>query len=256
MVRMAGKLTDVGLRHWMKAGLPVTKSDGAGLTFTLSSKGTATWVLRYRIGGKQRELTLGRYPDLTLTRARELAAEKRVAVQQGVDVAQAKQEQKATLAAAGTVRELCEQYYERTVKDRVKRPDLIKDILPMRGNYVLYSARGRFSTVGAVRVEVDSEWHNSVVDLVGRAIEEKRGGSDRVWQDDHQCAMERPNYPEALAKARRFVNKYFNLIEFTATAFLMLANKATGEIHPGRLNKLIVYLRPKLLMYASTLAAM
>jgi integrase len=29
---------------------PVARSDGGGLTFTLSGSGTATWVLRYRLG--------------------------------------------------------------------------------------------------------------------------------------------------------------------------------------------------------------
>lgn len=47
-------------------------------------------MLRYRLGGKQRELTLGRYPDLTIAAARKLATEKRVEVQQGVDVAREK----------------------------------------------------------------------------------------------------------------------------------------------------------------------
>jgi len=37
---------------------PIAKSDGNGLTFTLSAKGTAAWVLRYRFAGKARELTL------------------------------------------------------------------------------------------------------------------------------------------------------------------------------------------------------
>ena len=69
-----GKLTDLQIRKWIKAGEPVAKADGDGLTFTLSAKGTAAWVLRYRFGGKGRELTLGRYPDLTLAKARELAA--------------------------------------------------------------------------------------------------------------------------------------------------------------------------------------
>lgn len=47
-----GKLTDVELRNWIKAGKPVAKSDGQGLTFTLSAKGTAAWTLRYFFGGK------------------------------------------------------------------------------------------------------------------------------------------------------------------------------------------------------------
>jgi len=46
-------LTDVQIRNWLKAGSPVAKSDGDGLTFILSRKGTAAWTLRYRLGAKQ-----------------------------------------------------------------------------------------------------------------------------------------------------------------------------------------------------------
>lgn len=53
ITRNMGKLTDVQIRHWMKAGVPVAKSDGDGLTFTLSAKGTAAWTLRYYIGAKR-----------------------------------------------------------------------------------------------------------------------------------------------------------------------------------------------------------
>ncbi len=86
-----GTLTDVQIRNWIKARAPIAKSDGAGLTFTLSASGTASWILRYRLHGKQRELTLGRYPDTTLSDARKLATAKRAAVQQGTDVAREKQ---------------------------------------------------------------------------------------------------------------------------------------------------------------------
>ena len=43
-----GKLTDIQIRAWVKAGQPLAKSDGDGLTFTLSQGGVAAWVLRYR----------------------------------------------------------------------------------------------------------------------------------------------------------------------------------------------------------------
>jgi len=36
-----GKLTDLQIRRWIKAGEPVAKADGDGLTFTLSAKGSA-----------------------------------------------------------------------------------------------------------------------------------------------------------------------------------------------------------------------
>jgi integrase len=78
-------LNDVALRQVIRAGQPCAKSDGGGLTFTLSSAGTAAWVLRFRHGGRRHELTLGRYPDLTLQAARRLAATHRVKVQSGTN---------------------------------------------------------------------------------------------------------------------------------------------------------------------------
>ncbi len=77
-------LVDVDLRRWLKDKRALAKSDGGGLTFTMSAAGTASWVLRYRSEGRQVELTLGRYPDVTLAAARKLAAEKRVEVQQAL----------------------------------------------------------------------------------------------------------------------------------------------------------------------------
>lgn len=122
----SGALTDVQVKAWVRAGAPVAKSDGAGLTFTLSKAGRAAWVLRYSFGGKQKEVTLGSYPDISLKKAREIAAERRVEVSQGVDVAQAKQAKKAAEAAPDTVKALCDEFFERTIKGRLKRPDLVR----------------------------------------------------------------------------------------------------------------------------------
>lgn len=140
-----GKLTDVELRNWIKAGKPVAKSDGDGLTFTLSAKGTAAWTLRYRFGGKAKELTLGRYPDLTLTKARELAAEKRVEIRRGIDVGEALQEQKqadklaAALDKTGTVSALYEEWFSRHIEGQRANPEQVAGvfalhILPIIGN--------------------------------------------------------------------------------------------------------------------------
>lgn len=111
-----GQLTDVQIRNWVKAGAALAKSDGDGLTFTLSAKGTAAWVLRYRVPGakSQREVTLGRYPDISLGKARELATEARAKVQQGADVAREKQATKRESAAAWTVRQLADDYLKKS----------------------------------------------------------------------------------------------------------------------------------------------
>lgn len=108
-----GKLTDVQLRNWIKAGKPVAIADGEGLTFTLSAKGTAAWTLRYRIAGKRNEITLGRYPDIPLTKAREIASAKRAEVQQGIDPAAEKRKAEHAAANAWTFRKLAEDYLEK-----------------------------------------------------------------------------------------------------------------------------------------------
>jgi integrase len=129
VARLTDVLTDVQIRHWLRAGIALAKADGGGLTFTLTAKGAASWVLRYRFGGKQKEITLGSYPDITLTKARELAAAKRVEVSQGVDVAQAKQARKIEESAPDTVKALCNEFYERTIVGQVKCPDQVREKL-------------------------------------------------------------------------------------------------------------------------------
>ena len=103
-------LTDIQLRKWVRAGLPVAKSDGAGLTFTLSAAGAATWVLRYQHGGRRQEVTLGRYPDLSLAAARLTATKKRLALLDGVNPAD--KVRKAKASRDWTVREVIRDYRE------------------------------------------------------------------------------------------------------------------------------------------------
>ena len=60
--------TDKNLRAWLNGG-PVDRRVGDGLTFfakaTSAREGKASWILRYRYGGKQREKVIGRYPDFS-----------------------------------------------------------------------------------------------------------------------------------------------------------------------------------------------
>jgi integrase len=85
-----GTLTELKIRALIRANEPCALADGGGLTFTLSKAGTAAWVLRYRHGGKARELSMGRYPALSLAEARMRAAKLKLRVADGEDVAASK----------------------------------------------------------------------------------------------------------------------------------------------------------------------
>jgi hypothetical protein len=55
--------TERNLRAWLAAG-PVNRGIGDGLTFVASQpsaqQGKASWILRFRFGGRHREKVLGR----------------------------------------------------------------------------------------------------------------------------------------------------------------------------------------------------
>lgn len=108
-----GELTNVKIQGLITSGKAVAKSDGDGLTFTLSVSGRASWVLRYRFGGKAKEKTIGQYPDISLAEARKLAMADRAKVQQGIDVAAEKQKSKREAASAWTFRQLAEDYLKK-----------------------------------------------------------------------------------------------------------------------------------------------
>lgn len=103
-------LTDIQIRKWIRAGAPIAKSDGGGLTFTLSAAGAAVWVLRFRHAGRRQEVTLGRYRDLSLAAARLMAAKKRLALVEGVNPAD--EVRKAKSHRDWTIRELIRDYKE------------------------------------------------------------------------------------------------------------------------------------------------
>lgn len=126
MAKTTNLLSDIQIKRWIAKAEPVSKSDGDGLTFTLSKGGTAAWVLRYRTGGRRKELTLGNYPDLGLAAARERARAHRVAVDEGRDPAAEKQELKTRAMAAWTMRELVADYREKCLQGGILAPGTIK----------------------------------------------------------------------------------------------------------------------------------
>lgn len=188
-----GKLSDVQIRSWLRSGQPVAKADGAGLTFTLSAKGTAAWVLRYRFGGKPRELTLGRYPDNSLADARKRASEARAKIQQGADVAREKQRTRHDTAAAMTFRQLATDYMEKrfpglaanTVKQR--RQHIEKILLPRIGSL---AARDVATADVVALIEVVGGRSQSVAELVFTAVSEIfKHGVARHVVTGNPCAM-------------------------------------------------------------------
>lgn len=57
----------------------------AGLAINVSGTGGRSWVLRFQVKGRRRDLGLGGYPDVTLAQAKEAARAARAKIKLGID---------------------------------------------------------------------------------------------------------------------------------------------------------------------------
>lgn len=76
------KLTPAGVKALRDPG---RYGDGDGLYVVVRPSGTKSWVQRAVVHGRRRDIGLGGYPTVTLARARERAAENRIAIAYGRD---------------------------------------------------------------------------------------------------------------------------------------------------------------------------
>src|SRR3954453_17413766 len=82
-----GKLSAIEVA---RAKGPAVLHDGGGLYLRIASTGAKSWVFRFQIEGKRRDMGLGPYPDITLAKAREKAAAHRMQPRDGTDPKEAK----------------------------------------------------------------------------------------------------------------------------------------------------------------------
>jgi integrase len=87
-------LTDTAVRNAQPRETPYKLTDGDGLTLLINSDGSKWWRLRYRIGGREKMLSLGVYPDVGLKRARERRDDARRQIADGVDPSSKRQAEK------------------------------------------------------------------------------------------------------------------------------------------------------------------
>jgi len=69
----AGKMTALKVAAIARAKAPGYYGDGGGLFLQISRFGTASWVFRYRVSGRLREMGLGSLDTIGLADARERA---------------------------------------------------------------------------------------------------------------------------------------------------------------------------------------
>ncbi|MFJ5285821.1 tyrosine-type recombinase/integrase [Pseudomonas sp. NPDC088429] len=64
---------------------PGTYEDGDGLRLVVKPTGRKSWLLRFQLAGRRREMGLGSFPEVSLKKARQDASTKRTQLSDGID---------------------------------------------------------------------------------------------------------------------------------------------------------------------------
>ncbi|BAP80327.1 phage integrase [Pseudomonas sp. MT-1] len=82
---------------------PGTYEDGDGLRLVVKATGRKSWVMRYQLNGKRREMGLGGFPDIGLKAARQAAADQRKLLTAGADPMATRDAEREALRASQMV---------------------------------------------------------------------------------------------------------------------------------------------------------
>ena len=93
-------LTDTKIRQAKAPEKPAKLTDDRGLFLLLAPSGGRWWRFKYHFAGKEKLLSLGTYPDVSLAKAREARDDARRLLASGVDPSAARQQEKREKAEA------------------------------------------------------------------------------------------------------------------------------------------------------------
>jgi integrase len=121
-------LKDLEIRRLTARPKPYKVADALGLFLLIQPSGAKLWRFKYRFHGCERKLNIGRYPDISLKKARERRDEARQLLAEGIDPCNAKRqaEIEAKISQATTFKEVAEEFIGRLEIEGKSEPTLIK----------------------------------------------------------------------------------------------------------------------------------
>lgn len=245
MARSLQKLTDVLVKSTkLKAG---RHSDGGGLYLNVSPTGSKSWVFMWVVAGKRREMGVGPYPAVSLSKARSKAGEAREAVADGRDpIAEKAKEEEPTFS------ECVEQFLTsmegqwRNEKHRAQwrmtlteycKPIRAKKVSEITVDHVLKVLKPIWST----KSETASRLRGRIERVLGYAKAKgwRDGENPAAWKENlgnilparqkltrgHHAAMKYDEVPAFAAKLRTH-----DAMAARALEFLILTASRSGEV--------------------------
>ncbi|MFT0892773.1 tyrosine-type recombinase/integrase [Pseudochelatococcus sp. G4_1912] len=105
-------LTDTKIRKAKPAEKPIKMADGEGLTLVIAPTGKKLWRYRYRFEGREKQLAIGEYPEITLADARDARIAARALLKEGKDPSAEKRKRPAVPDTKTTFESLAREWHD------------------------------------------------------------------------------------------------------------------------------------------------
>lgn len=116
MAKTLNKLSPLTIRSMgttaKNGGRVIKAPDGGGLYFVAEPERSSWWRFDYRIDGKQKTLSVGLYPEISLPDARSKRAELRGQVANGIDPSQQRKAERASQSGADSFEPIAREWWE------------------------------------------------------------------------------------------------------------------------------------------------
>lgn len=243
-------LTDLEIRRSKPREKPYTLNDGNGLSLLVESNGSKGWRFRYRFDGKPKMLSLGTYPLISLTDARQKRDEAKKLVVTGINPSEVRKREKQDRQTeiGNTFEAIAREWYEKRfdrwsasyAEEMIKTFEIdvfpyignrpIAEIKPMElmGVLSLLDERGATEKLRKVRQRCGEVWRYAIV--TGRA--EYNPAPDLVsafapHKKEHYAFLKSDELPEFF----RVLNTYSgSFLVKTAMRLQVLTGLRPGEL--------------------------
>ncbi len=241
---MADKLTDAIVRKALPPGCGQTflwDSEIKGFALRVTARGAKSFVLDYRVDGRQRRITLGNYPDWTVQAARAAAK----TMKRDVDSGQDPMGQRHALRGAPTVQDLWERYQSEKLSTKAARTQVDERSMWQK---IILPRLAKHRVADVTYNDID-ELHRDITRIrktpvrANRVVEVLRGAFNLAirwhWRQDNPARGVQRNPEEKrdryLSKAElialaRALNEHPEVTSANAIKLLMLTGARRGEV--------------------------